>query len=51
MKKVYVIAGILLWILAAIMVALSVKIGGLPPGITGIGFLVTGWVFFRKSRE
>ena len=50
MKNVYLISGIILWVLAVVMVVLSVRMGGLPPGITGIGFLVIGWVFLRKSR-
>jgi hypothetical protein len=51
MKKVYRFAGLVLWILSIVMVYLSYKTGGMPPGITGIGFLVIGWVFLRKSRE
>jgi hypothetical protein len=51
MKNVYLIAGIILWVLAVVMVILSVRMGGMPPGITGIGFLVIGWVFIRKGRE
>jgi hypothetical protein len=44
MKK---IAAILLILLAIVMIYLSINLGVLPPGITGIGFIIIALVFLR----
>ncbi len=45
MKKV---VAILLILLALVMIYLSVNLGVLPPGITGIGFILIALVFLRS---
>ncbi len=45
MKK---IIAILLIILAIVMIYLSVNLGALPPGITGVGFILIALVFLRE---
>lgn len=47
MKK---IASIILIILAIVMFYLAYDIGGLPPAITGIGFLVIALVWLREGK-
>ena len=47
MKK---IAAYLLILLALIMFYLSYRIMGLPPAITGVGFLVIAWVFLKEAQ-
>ena len=47
MKK---IAAYLLILLALVMFYLSYRIMGLPPAITGAGFLVIAWVFLKDSQ-
>ncbi|HNP08499.1 MAG TPA: hypothetical protein PKN99_12780 [Cyclobacteriaceae bacterium] len=47
MKK---IAAIALIVLALIMLYLSYKTGGLPPAVTGIGFIIIAMVFIRESQ-
>lgn len=47
MKK---IAAYLLILLALIMFYLSYQIKGLPPAITGIGFLLIAWVFLKETQ-
>lgn len=47
MKK---IAAYLLILLALIMFYLSYQITGLPPAITGVGFLVIAWVFLKDAQ-
>ena len=41
------IAAIIMGILGIIMIFLGWKIQGLPPAITGIGFLVIGHIFYH----
>jgi hypothetical protein len=48
MKK---IVAVILVILAVAMFYLSFKAGALPPGITGIGFIVIAIVFFNDSQK
>lgn len=43
------IAGIGLLILSLIMFLLAFRIGGLPPAITGIGFVLIGIVFLKEN--
>lgn len=45
MKKM---VAILLILLALIMIYLSVNLGALPPGITGVGFILIALVFLRQ---
>jgi hypothetical protein len=47
MKK---IAAYLLIVLALIMFYLSYRIMGLPPAITGVGFLLIAWVFLKETQ-
>ncbi len=47
--RVKKIAAILMAILAITMFYLAYKIGGIPPAITGIGFLVVAWVFIKDA--
>ena len=47
MKK---IAAYLLILLALIMFYLSYQIMGLPPAITGVGFLLIAWVFLKETQ-
>ncbi len=49
MKNLFKIAAFILVILAVIMCYLGFKMGGLPPAITGVGFLVIAFVFFKQS--
>jgi len=50
MKNTYRVSAVLLIVLAIAMIGLSIKMGGLPPGITGAGFIVIAWVFWNKSK-
>lgn len=47
MKKM---AGITLLILAAIMLFIGISKGILPPALTGIGFIVAGYVFLKERK-
>ncbi len=46
MKK---IASIILILLALVMFYLAYQIGGLPPAITGVGFVVIALVFLKED--
>jgi hypothetical protein len=48
MKK---ITAIILIILALVMFYLSYKIGGLPPAITGVGFIAIAVVFLNEKSS
>ena len=48
MKKV---AAFLLIILALVMFYLAYDIGGLPPAITGVGFLVIAIVWLKEKTD
>ena len=43
------IASVILLILGLIMLYLGYKIGGLPPAVTGVGFLVISYIFYREA--
>ena len=47
----YRIPAYILIVLGIIMIYLSVSIGALPPGITGIGFFVIAWVFLKMKSS
>jgi succinate dehydrogenase hydrophobic anchor subunit len=47
MKK---ISAIVLIALALVMFYLAYQIGGLPPAITGVGFLLIAFVFLRDEK-
>ncbi len=51
MKNTFKIAAFILAILAVLMLYLGFKMGGLPPAITGVGFLVIAFVFFKLSSN
>lgn len=46
MKK---ISAITLFVLGAVMLFLGWKIQGLPPAITGLGFWVIAWNYWKSS--
>lgn len=43
-------ASIILIVLAIVMFYLAYDIGGLPPAVTGIGFLVIGAVWLKEGK-
>ena len=43
------IVAIILIILSVVMFYLSYKVGALPPGITGIGFILIALVFLKEK--
>ena len=47
LMKSYV--GYLLIVLGIVMIYLSYQIGGLPPAITGVGFIAIGMVFLKEK--
>jgi len=48
-KKLFTVAAILLGILGVIMMVLGIKGSIPPPFITGVGFLVIGFVFWKMK--
>ena len=48
MKK---LVSYLLIVLALVMFYLSYKMGGLPPAITGLGFILIAWVFLKEDSN
>ena len=48
MKK---ISAIILIVLALVMFYLAYQMGGLPPAVTGVGFLVIAFVFLNEEKR
>ncbi|NJN26756.1 MAG: hypothetical protein HC819_12680 [Cyclobacteriaceae bacterium] len=42
---------ILLGIIAIVMIIISIQGGILPPGLTGIGFIIIAWLFYKNKKE
>lgn len=40
---------IVLVLISIVMIILSVKMSILPPGLTGIGFLIISYLFYKKD--
>ena len=49
LMKLKKVGGVALIALALIMFFLSYRIGGLPPAVTGVGFLLIGIIFLRET--
>ena len=45
------VSAILLIILGVIMLYLGYRINGLPPAVTGVGFFVIAYVFFKLKEK
>jgi len=48
--KLKKITGAALIILALVMFFLAFRIGGLPPAVTGVGFMLIGITFLSETR-